>query len=209
MPKMNKNKKIESFLDHFPPKVAEYCFNLWNELSFEFIVSKKRDSKLGDFRFAPNKGFQITVNHNLNPYAFLVTYLHEVAHLITYQKHKNAVNPHGQEWKDAFLEVFDPLLDPELLPSDVVKVLKAYLLNPVATSNGYTPLVEVLKKYDPAEEAVLLLFNLPEGTIFQLKNLRLQKGKLRRTRYICQEVHTGKLYLVAKNAHVQLIEMQA
>ncbi|WP_395767621.1 SprT-like domain-containing protein [Aquirufa sp.] len=206
---MNKNKKIESFLDHFPPKVAEYCFNLWNELSFEFIVSKKRDSKLGDFRFAPNKGFQITVNHNLNPYAFLVTYLHEVAHLITYQKHKNAVNPHGQEWKDAFLEVFDPLLDPELLPSDVVKVLKAYLLNPVATSNGYTPLVEVLKKYDPAEEAVLLLFNLPEGTIFQLKNLRLQKGKLRRTRYICQEVHTGKLYLVAKNAHVQLIEMQA
>jgi hypothetical protein len=203
---MNKNKKIESFLDHFPPKVAEYCFNLWDELPFEFIVSKKRDTKLGDFRFSPDKGFQITVNHNLNPYAFLVTYLHEVAHLVTYQKFKNKVNPHGQEWKDAFQELFEPLLDPDLLPVDILTVLRTYLLNPAATSNGFTPLVEVLKKYDSTASEAILLFNLAEGTQFQLKNLLLQKGKLRRTRYICQEVHSGKLYLVAKNAQVHPIE---
>ena len=204
---MNKSRKIASFLDHFPPKVAEYCFNLWDEHRFDFIVSKKRDSKLGDFRFTPNKGFQITVNNNLNPYAFLVTYLHEVAHLTTYLKYKNKVNPHGQEWKDAFLELFDPILDPELLPQELVSVLTAYLKNPVATSNGYTPLVETLKKFDaPSDEDIILLFNLPEGTTFKLKNLTLQKGKLRRTRYICQEVHSGKLYLVAKNAQVQTLE---
>ena len=204
---MNKSRKIASFLDHFPPKVAEYCFNLWDEHRFDFIVSKKRDSKLGDFRYSPDKGFQITVNNNLNPYAFLVTYLHEVAHLTTYLKYKNKVNPHGQEWKDAFLELFDPILDPELLPQELVSVLKAYLKNPVATSNGYTPLVETLKKFDaPSEEDIILLFNLPEGTTFKLKNLTLQKGKLRRTRYICQEVHSGKLYLVAKNAQVQTLE---
>ena len=204
---MNKNRKIASFLDHFPPKVAEYCFNLWDEHRFDFIVSKKRDSKLGDFRYSPDKGFQITVNNNLNPYAFLVTYLHEVAHLTTYLKYKNKVNPHGQEWKDAFLELFDPILDPELLPQELVSVLTAYLKNPVATSNGYTPLVETLKKFDaPSDEDIILLFNLPEGTTFKLKNLTLQKGKLRRTRYICQEVHSGKLYLVAKNAQVQTLE---
>lgn len=206
---MNKNRKIASFLDHFPPKVAEYCFNLWDELSFEFIVSKKRDSKLGDFRFAPNKGFQITVNNNLNPYAFLVTYIHEVAHLITYQKFKNQVNPHGPEWKKSFLELFEPILDPDLLPADLVNVLQSYLINPVATSNGYTPLVEALKKFDQTNEPAMLLFKVDEGTLFQLKNLQLMKGKLRRTRYICQEVHTGKLYLVAKNAQVQLIETEA
>ena len=188
---MNKNRKISSFLDHFPPKVAEYCFNLWDELKFEFVVSKKRDSKLGDFKFAPNKGFQITVNHNLNPFAFLVTYLHEVAHLITFQRHKNQVNPHGQEWKDAFKELFEPILDPELLPQELVPVLQAYLINPVATSNGFTPLVEALKIYDQNQEPAILLFNLPEGEIFQLKNLQLKKGKLRRTRYICQDVHNG------------------
>ncbi|MEY4273702.1 MAG: hypothetical protein RLZZ252_1197 [Bacteroidota bacterium] len=203
---MNKNRKISSFLDHFPPKVAEYCFNLWDELKFEFVVSKKRDSKLGDFKFAPNKGFQITVNHNLNPFAFLVTYLHEVAHLITYQRHKNQVNPHGQEWKDAFKELFEPILDPELLPQELVPVLQAYLINPVATSNGFTPLVEALKIYDQNQEPAILLFNLPEGEIFQLKNLQLKKGKLRRTRYICQDIHNSKLYLVAKNAQVQPFE---
>ncbi|MEK6547932.1 MAG: SprT-like domain-containing protein [Bacteroidota bacterium] len=207
---MTKNKKIASFLDHFPPKVAEYCFNLWDEHQFDFIISKKRDTKLGDFRFAPNKGFQITVNHNLNPYAFLVTYLHEVAHLVTYQRFKNKVNPHGQEWKNAFFELFNPLLDSELLPKELVLVLKAYLKNPVASSNGYTPLVEVLKQFDVhTDEAVILLFNLAEGTKFRLKNLLLEKGKLRRTRYICQEVHTGKLYLVAKNAQVQAFEVPA
>ncbi len=203
---MNKNRKIASFLDHFPPKVAEYCFNLWHELAFDFVVSKKRDSKLGDFRFAPNKGFQITVNHNLNPYAFLVTYLHEVAHLVTYQKHKNSVNPHGQEWKVAFFELFEPILDEDLLPAELVGILQAYLINPVATSNGFTPLVEALKKYDPIDASALLLFNLEEGQAFRLKNLHLQKGKLRRTRYICQDVQSGKLYLVAKNAQVQPIE---
>jgi hypothetical protein len=203
---MNKNRKIASFLDHFPPNVAEYCFNLWDELAFDFVVSKKRDSKLGDFRFAPNKGFLITVNHNLNPYAFLVTYLHEVAHLVTYQKHKNSVNPHGQEWKVAFFELFEPILDEDLLPAELVGILQAYLINPVATSNGYTPLVEALKKYDPIDASALLLFNLEEGQAFRLKNLHLQKGKLRRTRYICQDVHSGKLYLVAKNAQVQPIE---
>ena len=205
---MNKSRKITSFLDHFPPKVAEYCFNLWDEHQFDFIVSKKRDSKLGDFRYAPDKGYQITVNNNLNPYAFLVTYLHEVAHLITYLKFKNKVSPHGQEWKDAFLALFDPLLDPELLPEELVHVLKAYLKNPVATSNGFTPLVETFKKFDAhtEDDAAILLFKLPEGTTFKLKNLLLQKGKLRRTRYICQEVNTGKLYLVAKNAQVQTSE---
>ncbi len=203
---MDKNRKIASFLDHFPPQVAEYCFNLWDELKFEFIVTKKRDSKLGDFRFAPNKGFQITVNHNLNPYAFLVTYLHEVAHLVTYQRHKNQVNPHGQEWKDAFAELFNPILDTELLPQELVPVLQSYLKNPLATSNGFTPLVEALKVYDQHIETAILLFNLQEGSLFQLKNLQLKKGKLRRTRYICQEVHSGKLYLVAKNAQVQPIE---
>ena len=104
---MTKSKKITSFFDHFPPSVAEYCFQLWQDHPFDFIVSKTRDSKLGDYRFSPQKGHQITVNHNLNPYSFLVTYLHEVAHLLTYQTYKNKVLPHGNEWKKAFHDVLN------------------------------------------------------------------------------------------------------
>ncbi len=202
-----KNKKIDSFFDHFPPKVAEYCFQLWHDYSFDFIVSKSRDSKLGDYRYSPTKGHQVTVNHNLNPYAFLVTYLHEVAHLTTYLAHKNKALPHGQEWKTEFYTLFEPILDEELLPADLVKVLRAYLKNPAASSNGYQPLVDILKSYDPEPPAGTPLIELAEGAHFALKNLRFIKGKLRRTCYICKELNSGRNYLVAKNAYVVPIEI--
>ena len=202
---MEKNKKINSFFDHFPPKVAEYCFQLWHDYPFDFIVSKSRHSKLGDYRFSPQKGHQITVNRNLNSYAFLVTYLHEVAHLLTYLAYKNKVLPHGEEWKNSFRSIFEPILEEGLLPDELINVLKSYLVNPSATSTGHGPLVDVLKTYD-ASNTSITLHALPENQIFLLKNLALIKGKLRRTRYFCREAKTGKLYLVAKNAQVTPLE---
>ena len=202
---MEKNKKINSFFDHFPPKVAEYCFQLWHDYPFDFIVSKSRHSKLGDYRFSPQKGHQITVNRNLNSYAFLVTYLHEVAHLLTYLTYKNKVLPHGEEWKNSFRTIFEPILEEDLLPDELINVLKSYLVNPSATSTGHGPVVDVLKTYD-ASNSSITLHALPENQIFLLKNLELIKGKLRRTRYFCREANTGKLYLVAKNAQVTPLE---
>jgi len=202
---MEKNRKINSFFDHFPPKVAEYCFQLWHDYPFDFIFSKSRHSKLGDYRFSPQKGHQITVNRNLNSYAFLVTYLHEVAHLLTYLAYKNKVLPHGEEWKNSFRTIFEPILEEDLLPVDLIQVLKSYLVNPSATSTGHGPLVDVLKTYD-ASNSSITLHALPENQIFLLKNLALIKGKLRRTRYFCKEANTGKLYLVAKNAQVTPLE---
>lgn len=202
---MTKSKKIESFFDHFPPSVAEYCFQLWQDHPFDFIVSKTRDSKLGDYRFSPKKGHQITVNHNLNPYSFLVTYLHEVAHLLTYQTYKNKVLPHGNEWKKAFFEIFEPILDEELIPKELVSVLRSYLKNPSASSTGHSPLVEILKSFDPPR-STHSLDTLAEGQAFSLKNLHLIKGKLRRTRYFCKDVHSNKNYLVAKHAQVNPLD---
>lgn len=196
-----KNRPIHSFFDHFPKSVAEYCFQLWEEHQFAFIISKSRHSKFGDYRFSPQKGHTITVNVNLNPYAFLVTYLHEVAHLVTYKAYKNKVQPHGTEWKKAFYEIFEPILEEELLPAELVKVLKKYLAKPAASSAVYAPLVEVLKAYDP-QSAHILLKDLPENTTFTIKNLRLIKQKLNRTRYFCIDPVSGKKYLVSKNAHV-------
>jgi SprT protein len=205
---MSKNKKIDSFFEHFPPKVAEYCFQLWHDHPFDFIISKARHSKLGDYRFSPTKGHQITVNHNLNPYAFLVTYLHEVAHLLTYKRFKNKVSPHGQEWKSAFKELFQPILDEEFLPDELIKVLRHYLINPTATSTGHGPLVHILKTYDKIDSNLVAIDTLKENQLFGIKNLQFIKGKLRRTRYICKEITTGKFYLVSKNAQVSLFDIE-
>jgi hypothetical protein len=196
-----KNKPIESFFDHFPKTVAEYCFQLWHEYSFKFIISKSRHSKFGDYRYHPTSGHTITVNHNLNTYAFLVTYIHEVAHLQTYLTYKNKVAPHGLEWKNNFKSLFEPILEEELLPKELIKALNGYLKNPAASSAAYAPLVEVLKSFDPHSPLVLLK-DIPENSAFTIKNLRLVKQKLNRTRYFCIDPNSGKRYLVSKNANV-------
>ncbi|MFA9199417.1 MAG: sprT domain-containing protein, partial [Aquirufa sp.] len=100
-----------------------------------------------------------------------------------------------------------PILDEDLLPADLVKVLRAYLKNPAASSNGYQPLVDILKSFDAEPPAGTPLIELAEGAHFALKNLRFIKGKLRRTRYICKELNSGRNYLVAKNAYVLPIEI--
>jgi hypothetical protein len=206
---MMKSKKISSFFEHFPPTVAEYCFQLWQDHPFDFIISRARNSKLGDYRYSPSKGHQITVNHNLNSYAFLITYLHEVAHLLTFEKHKNKVLPHGQEWKIAFKELFEPLLEEELLPKSLIMVLKDYLKNPSASSTGHGPLVNLLKTFDTESSELVPIQSLQEDQVFSIKNLQFRKGKLRRTRYICKEISSGKLYLVSKNAQVSLIDLES
>ena len=63
------------------------------------------------------------IYNDLNQYAFLITYLHEVAHLITYQKHKNKVAPHGKEWKNDFKIVLLPILNPQVFPDLLLKTL--------------------------------------------------------------------------------------
>jgi hypothetical protein len=98
-------------------------------------------------------------------------------------------------------------LDEDLLPTELVEVLRAYLKNPAASSNGYQPLVDILKSYDPEPPAGIPLIELAEGAHFALKNLHFIKGKLRRTRYICKEINSGRNYLVAKHAHVLPIEL--
>ena len=63
-------------------------------------VTKKRQSVLGDYRHsAIGKNHRISINGNLNKYEFLITLLHELAHLFTFEKFANKVEPHGKEWK--------------------------------------------------------------------------------------------------------------
>ena len=66
-------------------------------------VTKKRKSVLGDYRHSGmGSNHRITVNGNLNKYEFLITLLHELAHLLTFELYKNRVEPHGKEWKSSY-----------------------------------------------------------------------------------------------------------
>ena len=71
--KTKMNEDLTFFQKYFPENTIDYCFNLWKEYQFKFKVTRPRQSKLGDYCYRRDRGHQITVNANLNPYSFLVT----------------------------------------------------------------------------------------------------------------------------------------
>ena len=69
------------------------------EYDFKLKIKKERSTRLGDYT-SPRNGSNhlITINHNLNQYSFLITLVHEIAHIVTFNVHKERVRPHSAEW---------------------------------------------------------------------------------------------------------------
>lgn len=174
---------------------------------FKLKIKKERSSRLGDYSSPRGTlNHTITINHNLNKYAFLITLVHEVAHLVTYNQYKNKVSPHGKEWKNNFQELMQPFLSTDIFPVEIFSSLRRYMNNPAASSCSDTQLLKTLKLYDEENGAVFLDY-LPEGCVFLYNGARLfQKGEKIRKRYKCREIKTGAIYLFNPMAEVELFE---
>ena len=160
-------------------------------------ISRKRQSILGDYRHAvAGKTHRISVNGNLNKFSFLITLLHELAHLFTYEQVGHRVSAHGQEWKNEFSKILARFLLKKVFPADIEKALLRTLQNPAASSCGDEKLLRVLHHYDEKKEGMQLVEQVTEGGLFTIKGGRIfKKGEKIRKRYKCVEVKTGKLYL--------------
>ena len=178
-----------------PVRCVEYLADCIIEARVQFKIVRGRKTKLGDFRAQSNKEKPvITVNGNLNEYSFLITSLHELAHLDTYRLHGNLVAPHGKEWKTAFAKRLLPLLDAKLLPEDLHQAVYESLHRLKATSGSDLRLSRILKSYDTQQ--TLHLEQLPFKALFMLQNKVFIKGELRRTRYLCTEKSSKRIYLI-------------
>jgi SprT protein len=111
---MSSPEKIQQFattLRRFLPAGSEeYVAEYLLEKVVHFTVTKERKTKYGDYRHPhAGKPHQISINGNLNKYAFLITTIHELAHLTAFEKYRHTVSAHGDEWKREFQLVFKPL----------------------------------------------------------------------------------------------------
>lgn len=174
-------------------------------------ITRKRQSILGDYRHAhAGLTHRISVNGNLNAYAFLITLLHELAHLLTYEQYGHRVMAHGQEWKTAFSRILARFLEKKIFPADIEHALAHTLRNPAASSCGDERLLRVLRHYDPAQANTKLVEELPEGALFVIPGERIfRKGEKVRKRFKCMEIKTGKLYLFSPVYEVRLVESPA
>lgn len=202
-----KESKASILSKYMPALAAELIAEWIDKYECEFRISRSRNTKLGDYR-APFKGIghKISVNYNLNQYAFLVTSVHEFAHLITWNDWKHKVKPHGQEWKNNFQKLMLPFFEMNIFPDDVKNAITLYLRNPAASSCTDANLFKTLKSYDPQDKDTLSIEDIAENEKFITKNGRVFKklNKIR-TRYRCIELNTGLLYLFSPLAEVKLV----
>ncbi len=182
---------------YLPVGTEDYAADLLLQHRIHLYIKKPRATKYGDYRPPmPGENHRISVNKDLNPYAFLITFLPEVAHLLNFEKHRGRVFPHGQEWKLFFKEVSLPVFQQSVLPADVHVSLNQYLGNPKASSCSSPQLVRTLRKYD-ADTTWVLVEEVPYNTVFSTKDGRtFIKGERMRTRYRCVEEASGKVFLV-------------
>jgi len=173
----------------------------------QLTITRQRQTILGDYRHAhAGLNHRISVNGNLNSYAFLITLLHELAHLFTYERFGHRVQSHGQEWKNEFGKILVQFLSKEIFPGDIALTLTRSLHNPAASSCADEKLLRVLKKYDPVKAGYVLVEQLPQGSLFKIKGERIfRQGEKIRKRYKCLEIATNKWYLFSGVYEVEVI----
>ena len=197
-------------LKHYLPDGAfDPVVVLINQYKVHLTVTKARKTVLGDYRHAAlGDNHKISVNGNLNKYEFLITLLHELAHLLCFEQFRNRVEAHGKEWKNIYSALLSEFIRLEIFPLDIQKSLQKTLLNPAATANGETALLLVLRKYDAVKkEGHAFVAHIPEGALFEsLKGRIFRRGKKRRIRIECVEVATGHVYSFSALTEVKVIQ---
>ncbi|MBL7747497.1 MAG: SprT-like domain-containing protein [Chitinophagaceae bacterium] len=195
MPK--KEVPINHLQQYLPPGTGDAVMAYLHQHKVHLTIARERKSILGDYRHRTHAAnHRISVNGNLNKFSFLITLLHEIAHLLTFEQHGRSVQAHGREWKNIFGQLLQQFLLHKVFPADVERELLLSLKNPAASSCAEDGLLRVLRKYDTNGQGFLLVEELPPNSLFRIKDGRIfRKGEQLRKRFKCTEVKTGKIYL--------------
>lgn len=195
MPK--KEVPVDHLQQYLPPGTSAPVLAYLHQYKVHLTVTKERKSILGDYRHRTQyENHRISVNGTLNIYSFLITLLHELAHLLTFEQHTNRVAAHGREWKLIYGQLLKQFLEQKIFPADIERELLLSLKNPAASSCAEDGLLRVLRNYDEKKDGHQLLEALPQGALFRISDGRVfQKGEKLRKRFRCVEVKTRRLYL--------------
>lgn len=204
---MNQATRNQSILAKYIPEAAVPLISDWIfHFDFKLKIRKPRQSVYGDYR-PPLQGRNhlITVNRDLNQYAFLLTLVHEIAHLLAHERHGLRIKPHGEEWKNSFKDLMRPIMRLGVFPDDVRAAIIKYMQDPGASSCSDIHLMRTLKKHD-APNGLVLLESLPANSVFRYGDKNFVKGVKIRTRFQCKLYGTEHIYFFAALAEVKVVQ---
>jgi hypothetical protein len=199
---------IEKLKPYLPEYALEPVFELIKHYQVHLKIVNERVTRHGDYKKDLYGKHVITVNANLNPYRFLMTLIHEIAHLVAFQKYGGQIKPHGTEWKRTFQLLMVPFLRPEIFPNQLLPLLANHFRNPSASSDTDERLSIAMKRYDKQDKdsKVCFVYEIPLGSHFRTYNGKtFKRGPLRVKRFECLEVETGRIYTFKANAEVEML----
>ena len=195
----------ETLAKYLPEHAVKPVFELIVSNAVHLKIVNQRVTRHGDYRRALSGKHEITVNGSLNKYRFLITLVHEISHLVAFERFGHSIKPHGNEWKHTFQRMMVPYIRPEIFPPQLLPLLARHFKNPAASSDTDATLSLALKQYD-AQNDKKYIFEVPYGASFRLHNGKIfKKGALRTKRYECEEIKSGRMYLFNPNAEVEII----
>ena len=194
----------EILTKYFPKGAYHPLKETIDSFTFSFKVTPDRVSKLGDFRVKQGQTPLITVNGSLNPYAFLITFLHELAHLAVYNQVGRHQKPHGIEWKNQFQEYLLLSIKHELFPEELLPHILIFTNNPKASTSASPSLMKALAKFDKNtnSQPILYLDDITIGSTFIFRKELFKKIEKRRTRILCERLLDNRRYTIPGHAEV-------
>jgi SprT protein len=206
----HKKQLMQVLKRYLPPGVVEYCSELIMLYKLHLHIEIERKDRLGDYSPHLGHGNRISINHNLNQYDFLITFIHELAHHTAYKKYGPNHQSHGTEWKEEFKNCMRPVVMMKIFPPDIELPLIKHMQLPKYTHSGDVQLMKALMKYNKGDQH-LILDDLPMGTHFKMSlraRITLKKMEKLRSYVLCEDVDNGKKYKVHLLAKVYKSEGQ-
>lgn len=180
---------------HLPESSIDIILDWIFAKKIQLKITNSRRSKLGDYR-PPihDKTHRISINKDLNKYSFLITFIHEYAHLIVWEKYQYRAKPHGREWKNEYNILLTFFLDQEIFPDEIIILLNKSLKNIKSSTSNNIALSRCLSNYDKPKDTVYVE-KLPASAIFLLADGRkFRKEYKLRKRYKCICLDNNKVY---------------
>jgi len=188
---------LDALKDYLPEGTFEKVSEYLHHYRIHLTITRERTTVLGDYRNAVDgKNHRISVNGNLNKFAFLYTLIHEIAHLLVYDQFGHRVASHGKEWNSRFSLLVRDFLHHPFVPPGIQQPFSRPAKTPAASSCAEDDLLRVFRNYDPHKKDMLFVEEIEPGNLFALRDGRIfRRGEKIRKRYKCTEVSTGKEYL--------------
>src|SRR5436305_2962261 len=162
---------LHSLQSYLPDNCFEQVVFFLQHYKVHLTITAQRQSVLGDYRNAMHgKNHRISINGNLNKFSFLITLLHELAHMLAFESYGNRILAHGKEWKFIYSELLRDFINRKIFPKDIEHALQQSVQNPAASSCAEEGLMRVLRKYDENKKDISLLEELPRGAYFKTKD---------------------------------------